>query len=61
MIERKKGTRRDIVREGEKKREVKGAQSKLNPSPNSFPKLVDEFIAEGYSYIIVYDKVYTTH
>ena len=44
--ERKKGTKRDIEREGEIKerervREVKGAQSKPNPSPNAFPKLWD--------------------
>ena len=53
--ERKKGRRRDIEREGEiRERErgerdrevkgierVKGAQSKPNPSPNTFPKLCD--------------------
>ena len=50
MIERKKGRRIDIEREGEireREREVKGiervkgAQSKPNPSPNAFPKLCD--------------------
>ena len=49
--ERKKGKRRNIERKGEirerergeRDREVKGAQSKPNPSPNSFPKLCDWF------------------
>ena len=44
MIERKKGRRRDIEREGEiRERQVKGAQSKPNPSPNAFPKLSEWF------------------
>ena len=44
MIERKKGRRRDIEREGEiREREVKGAQSKPNPSPNAFLKLCEWF------------------
>ena len=49
--ERKKGRSRDIEREGEireregeiRDREVKGAQSKPNPSPNAFPKLWEWF------------------
>ena len=32
---------RESERECEREREVKGAQSKLNPSPNAFPKLWD--------------------
>ena len=46
--ERKKGRRRDIEKEGEmgereREREVKGAQSKPNPSHNAFPKLCEWF------------------
>ena len=55
--ERKKGRRRDIKREGEirergeRDREVNGAQSKPNPSPNAFLKLCewfsDRFLLKG--------------